>query len=214
MTKSVRMTVFALLAVVAVILGLTFNKFTQSPPLDREKLRDEGVFIFETPRTFSMAPLVDHENQSFSVDNMKDHWTLLYFGFTFCPDVCPTTLAKLNELSLELQELDNELAKRFKVVMVTVDPQRDTPAKLANYVPFFNRDFVGVTGDMGNIYELTRQLNVAFTPVGDTTKDDYLVEHSANVVLINPKGDYHGFIRPPFIASKLVDSLKIIDQVF
>ena len=211
-SKAVRKTVMVILAAIAVVLGLTVNKFLSRPSLSKEQLQQMGTVIFDTPRTFTMTGLVDHNGQPFTSENLQGRWTLVYFGFTFCPDICPATLSQLNKLDALIKEQSPELAKNLQYVMVSVDPKRDTAEKLKNYVPYFNKDFIGVTGEINNIYNLAVQMNVPFTPVVDSQDDFYLVDHGANLTLINPQGDYQGFIRPPMEPSKLMAVLNHIGK--
>nr|WP_306671181.1 SCO family protein [Endozoicomonas sp. SESOKO1] len=173
-----------------------------------------GAVVFETPRAFTMEGLVDHNGQPFVADNLKGRWSLVYFGFTFCPDICPATLSQLNKLDALLKEKSPGLAKELQYLMVTVDPRRDTPEKLKGYVPYFNKDFKGVTGEIASIYNLAVQMNVPFTPVVDPEDEFYLVDHGANLALINPQGHYHGFIRPPLEPNKLMAALQSIDKIY
>ncbi|WP_281645329.1 SCO family protein [Parendozoicomonas sp. Alg238-R29] len=214
MDAGVRKTVLILALVVLAVIGLTFNKFNGKPTLDTEALREQGVVWYETPRTFVFNPLKKASGETFQASDLEGPWTLMYFGFTYCPDICPATLANLAQVMKELKAINPEVAQKVNVVLVSVDPQRDTPDKLAQYVDFFDKDFVGVTGDSANLKALTQQLNVAFEIVGDIESDDYLVEHSAQVVLVNPKGDYQGFLRPPFKPQELADALVKVDQAF
>lgn len=213
-SKAVKKTVTILLAAVAVVLGVTVNKFINKPALSKEQLQQMGAVVFETPRAFTMEGLVDHNGQPFVADNLKGRWSLVYFGFTFCPDICPATLSQLNKLDALLKEKSPGLAKELQYLMVTVDPRRDTPEKLKGYVPYFNKDFKGVTGEIASIYNLAVQMNVPFTPVVDPEDEFYLVDHGANLALINPQGHYHGFIRPPLEPNKLMAALQSIDKIY
>ncbi|WP_257286348.1 SCO family protein [Endozoicomonas sp. SESOKO1] len=213
-SKAVKKTVTILLAAVAVVLGVTANKFINKPALSKEQLQQMGAVVFETPRAFTMEGLVDHNGQPFVADNLKGRWSLVYFGFTFCPDICPATLSQLNKLDALLKEKSPGLAKELQYLMVTVDPRRDTPEKLKGYVPYFNKDFKGVTGEIASIYNLAVQMNVPFTPVVDPEDEFYLVDHGANLALINPQGHYHGFIRPPLEPNKLMAALQSIDKIY
>ena len=211
-SKAVRKTVTIILAAIAMVLGLTVNKFLNKPPLSREQLQQMGTVIFDTPRAFTMTGLVDHNGQPFTAKNLQGRWTLVYFGFTFCPDICPATLSQLNKFDALIKEQSPKLAKDMQYIMVTVDPDRDTAEKLKNYVPYFNTDFIGVTGGINNVYNLAVQMNVPFTPVVDAEDDFYLVDHGANLTLINPEGDYQGFIRPPLDPSKLLTVLSHVGK--
>lgn len=121
-----------------------------------------------------------------------------FFGFTHCPDICPTTLAELAQLKAQLAGTE---ASATRVVMLSVDPARDTPERLAQYVPYFHADFVGVTGEFSEILSVAQRLNAPFRKVSEPDAS-YQMEHSANVVLMNPRGDYHGFFARPSIFPK------------
>ena len=132
---------------------------------------------------------------------MKGKWSLVFFGFTHCPDICPTTLSTLAKL---IKNLDESVVADTQVVLVSVDPARDTVDVLSKYVPHFNPDFVGVTGEFIEIKRLATQLNVAFAKVvTNHERGEYTVDHGATVALINPRGDYHGFFKPPLDSARL-----------
>ncbi|MRI33336.1 hypothetical protein EOPP23_10105 [Endozoicomonas sp. OPT23] len=213
MTGRVQKTVLLLVAVIAVVLGLTFYKHMSKPAVTPQQLQQMGAVIFEKPRSFEMKNLVDHNNQPFTKDNLKGKWTLAYFGYTFCPDICPTTLAQVNQMTKLLKKDNPDLVPKMGYIMVTVDPRRDTPEKLKGYVPHFNKDFVGVTGGMKELHNLTVQMNIPYTPVIDPKDEYYLVDHGANLVIINPQGDYQGFIRPPLDSDKLAKVMTAVDSL-
>ncbi len=209
-----RKTVYMMVAAVAVVLGLTFNKFLNQPSLTPEQLSQMGAIVFSTPRAVEWTGLQNHKGESFTNENLKGAWTLVYFGYTFCPDICPITLSQMNKLDAKLKKENPSLAEKINYVMVTVDPGRDTLEKLKAYVPHFNPDFVGITGDLKSIYDLAVQMNVPFTPVVAPEDEYYLVDHGANIAVVNPRGDYHGFIRPPLEPEKLARVVKAIDQLY
>ena len=213
MTGSVHKTVMVLVALAAVAFGLTFYKYMNKPSMTLEQLQQMGTVVFEQPRRFDMKDLVDHNNKPFTKENLKGKWTLAYFGYTFCPDICPTTLAQVNQMTKLLKKDNADLASRMGYIMVTVDPRRDTAEKLKGYVPHFNPDFVGVTGGMKGLHNLTVQMNIPYTPVIEPKDEYYLVDHGANLVIINPQGDYAGFIRPPFDSDKLAKVMTVVDQL-
>jgi protein SCO1/2 len=166
--------------------------------------RINGLFLFDTPREVGSFSLIDHTGAPFTADRLKGHWTLLFFGFTHCPDICPTTLSDLAELKQQLQGTE---ADETVVAMLSVDPARDTPERLSQYVPYFHPDFLGVTGAFESILSVTQRLNAPFRKV--TANDgSYQMEHSANVALMNPRGDYHGFFRAPLDIPKMRVTLR------
>ena len=168
------------------------------------EMRANGLFIFDTPRDPGEFELINHHGEPFTGGSLEGDWTLLFFGFTYCPDVCPTTMSFLAEVKENL--VDTE-AESTRVVMVSVDPARDTVEQLAQYVPYFHPEFLGVTGDFPDILSFARRFNAPFRKV--TMEDgDYQIDHSANVVLINPKGDFHGFFRAPLDLAKVKVTLR------
>jgi len=189
----IRNTVIAVLGlIILVVLGFIW-RMNQAVILSNEELRINGAILFDKPRIFSDFELQDHRGQPFNKSSLQGVWTIVFFGFSHCPDVCPTTLAVLNDTYSKLKDSEKE---RLQVVMISVDPERDTVEKLADYVPYFNAEFTGVTGDDSVIGQLTSELHFAYyqVPLGE---GDYTVDHSTQLVLINPKGDYHGFFKAP-----------------
>lgn len=196
--RGIRNTVILLLVLVAVAMGLIVYKVTKPRVLTPVELRNYDAIVFEKPRQFSDIALTDHNGKEFTRAQLQGKWSLIFFGFTHCPDICPMTLFDLNRL---LPDLPEDIRKNTQVILVSLDPARDTPEVLKEYVAAFNPDFVGVTGEFLTIRRFANEVNVAFAKV--TQGDDYTVDHSGNLVLINPRGDYHGFFKPPFDTEKL-----------
>lgn len=202
-------TIWALLTFILVIIGLFLHKFLSPRALSPQELAVNGAIVFDKPRIIPPFELVDHEGQPFTLDRLKGKWTVVFFGFTSCPDICPATLATLSQW---YKKLDPEVRAQTQVVMLTVDPARDTPTKLASYMNHFDQDFIGITGEFLPIKTLTDQLNVAFNRV--VTGDDYTVDHSSHLVLINPYGHYHGIFKPPFQLGQLKMTYQSIVTTF
>lgn len=192
--RRILLTVAALLAFIALVVAGFVHRISLPRVLTDAEMKANGLYIHATPRHFGDFALVDHHGQPFTHERLEGRWSLVFFGFTFCPDICPTTMAFLNEFMAELEGTE---ARDTQVVMVTVDPARDTVAQLAQYVPYFNEDFIGVTGEFLDIHRFATALNTPFRKVAGQSPENYQVDHSANVVLINPRGDYHGFFKAP-----------------
>ncbi|MGB0449396.1 MAG: SCO family protein [Porticoccaceae bacterium] len=206
----IKLTVVAVLGfIVLVTLGFIW-RMSQPVQMSAEELRINGAIELSTPRVFSDFELVDHRGAPFRLENLQDKWSIVFFGFTNCPDICPTTMATLAEMYADLGESEKE---QLQVVMISLDPERDTVEKMAAYVPYFNEDFIGVTGDPNFILRLTTQLNIAYTqvPLGE---DNYTVDHSTQLVLINPKGHYHGFFKAPHAEVGLRQTWRSISNSF
>ena len=197
-------TVIALVALVALVMGLTVYKaLNRSGQLNPALLLDAGIVQLPQSSELPAMTLADQDGRPQAVDAPSGRWTLLFFGYTFCPDVCPTTLAELRQLQGLLGEEDRQ---RLRVVMVTVDPARDTPEQLKQYLGFFDAGFAGLTGELEAIQTLSGRVGIPFIP-GDTGRENYTVDHSANLALLGPDGRQHGFIRAPLKVQKLAEAL-------
>ena len=202
--RGVRWTVFGVLLFMLVVVVSFIHRVGEPRLMSLAETRANGLFLFDTPRDPGAFSLTDHHGTPFTRDVLTNRWTLIFFGFTYCPDICPTTLAELAELKAQL--VDTE-ANDLQVVMLTVDPARDTPARLADYVPYFHPDFLGVTGEFADILSVAQRLNAPFRKVSEPN-GGYQMEHSANVMLMNPRGDYHGFFRAPLDIPKMRVTLR------
>ena len=196
--RGILYTVAFVVALMALFLGLFLHKMLSPRILSDQELAANGAVAFAKPRVIQPFHLLDETGKPFTVEHLKGHWTLMFFGFASCPDICPTTLATLSRLT---KTLEPDILANTQVVMVTVDPARDTPEVLEPYIHFFNEDFNALTGEFLEIKRLADNLNVAFNKV--VQGDSYSVDHSANIVLINPYGHYAGFLRPPFELARL-----------
>jgi len=197
--RGVWITVAAIVLFITVVVTSFVHRVSQPRIMGATEMRANGLFLFETPRDPGEFSLVDHRGEAFTPARLEGHWTLIFFGFTHCPDVCPTTLSFLADLQRQLESTE---AADTQVVMVSVDPARDTVARLSGYVPYFHPDFVGVTGEFIDILNFARTFNAPFRKVTEPD-GSYQVDHSANVVLVNPRGDYHGFFKAPLDLAKV-----------
>ncbi len=150
--------------------------------------------------------LTNQDGEPVQVDQLEGKWTLLFFGYTFCPDICPATLAELRQLR---GQLPDEVREQLRPVLVSVDPARDTPEQLKQYLEFFGEGFVGLTGTLDDIQTLANGVGIPFIP-GDTSRENYTVDHSGNLVIIGPDGRQHGFIRAPLKVQKLSQQLPAL----
>lgn len=203
MTRT-QITVFVLVAIVALVLGLTVNKvLTSKGQGDATVLLDAGIVLLPQSRNLPELSLTNQDGQTVAVDQLKDQWSLLFFGYTFCPDICPATLAQLRQLQ---GQLPPETLAKMRIVLVTVDPHRDTPEQLKKYLDYFDAGFIGLTGEEATIQKLANGVSIPFIPA-DTSKENYTVDHSGNLVLIGPDGKQRGFIRAPINNTKLAAQL-------
>lgn len=204
--SGVQKTVLVAVAVVALVIGATVNKVLRPAPLDQAQLTEAGVYLFDSPRVIPDIQLTSAKAQSWGKSDLEGHWNLLFFGYTFCPDICPTTMAELRQLTLNLPE---EERQQLQVTMISVDPHRDTPEQMNSYLEFFKAGFNGATGEPAELAKLAQGLSVAYIEP-DTSEDNYLVDHSGQVVMVDPQGRYVGFIRPPLRPAQLGELLPRI----
>ncbi|WP_028241094.1 SCO family protein [Stutzerimonas azotifigens] len=206
MTK-VQKTVLVLVGLVALVVGLTVYKVlgTGRGP-DPVAMLDAGIVLLPQSRQVPELTLTDQEGQPVRLDQLEGRWSLLFFGYTFCPDVCPATLAELRQLRGQLPE---DVRDRLQPILVSVDPDRDTPEQLKRYLDFFGAGFQGLTGELATIQTLANSVGIPFIPA-DTSKENYTVDHSGNLVVIGPDGRQRGFIRAPLRSQKLAEQLPVL----
>jgi protein SCO1/2 len=155
--------------------------------------------------------LLDQDGNAFTPASFEGHWNLVFFGFTHCPDVCPLTLQVLANAR---QQMTNKGVDELpRIVLVSVDPERDTPEIIGQYVSHFGADAVGVTGDLTEIHKLTDGIGIFFEKsavAGEIDSDNYSVDHSAVVLIVNPDGKFHGLFGAPHIADNFAHDMPII----
>lgn len=195
-----------------VLVGFVSNVMRENV-LTPEELREQGTFVLPTPRELVLDGLTDTDGQPFTSARLEGKWTFLFFGFTSCPDVCPLAMSVLGQVERELEALgESELHALFSGVLVSVDPDRDDAQTLATYVASFSPRFTGVRGELAALAEFARQVNAAFMKVPDG--DGYTIDHTGNIVVINPRGHYHAFIKVPHERDKVLLAYKSIVSAY
>jgi len=160
-------------------------------------------------REIPAVTLTQHTGEPWQVEHPQGRWQMVFFGFTFCPDVCPTTLADLAGM---LERLDTPPAATPDVVFISVDPNRDSLQRLEDYVGHFHEDFIGVTGGRDAIDTLTQSLGIAYQLHEPDASGQYAVDHSAAILLINPQGQLQALWQPPHGRSVLAEEFQLIRQ--
>jgi protein SCO1/2 len=164
--------------------------------------------LLGAPRPLPAFALTAADGSAFSNAALRDRWSLLFFGFTHCPDVCPTTLATLAAARRELADLP--ATARPDVVLVSVDPARDTPAILSPYVKFFDASFRGVTGSSTAIDAFTRGLGVAVLRGSARADGSYDVSHTASIFVVDPAGRLVAVLSAPHTATGVAADFRRI----
>ena len=193
--------IIALAAGFAVAAGLFVALRLQQPsaPTTALELPDpDPVPAFE---------LIDQRGAPIDETVFQGQWDLVFFGFTHCPDICPTTLQVLATAKSALEE--QGVTPLPRIVLVSVDPERDTPDILGRYVAYFGADNLGITGSLEGIRALTSGLGIYFEKQ-ESDDGNYLVDHSAAVLLVDPEGRFSALFSGPHVPANYVHDLPIL----
>lgn len=204
------------LAIAAAFAGLLAGwHFSHRPSAPTEGPALQSMKRFETPRALPPFQLTRDDGHPVDNNALKGHWTLVFIGFTHCPDVCPTTLAELKVAQDQWASIPE--AKRPRVMFVAVDPERDTPEITGRYAHAFHQDTLAATGTQAQLEAFARDLSLVFmkNPSDDPNKPDrYAVDHSAALAVIDPEGRMAGVIQPPFDPGKIAtDFIALTDTI-
>jgi len=170
------------------------------------------ALLVKKPGPVPAFELTDHEKKPFNVDRLMGAWSLVFFGYTNCPDVCPTTLTELDNAASRLNRLGN-LQNKIQYVFVSVDPDRDTPELLANYISYFGAKFIAVTGNKEQLTKFATPLNIQFN-IGIGFNKEYIVNHSSAMLLIDPQGRYYARFNAPHYAEEIVANFKALKRYY
>jgi len=192
----------ALALLLAATASVVLLKQIEPTPLEFDS--SMGIPVMSPPIPLPEVNLVDQHNQPFQTSTLKGSWNLLFFGFTNCPDVCPTTLNNLKQAAKQLSQ------QPIRYIFVSLDPNRDSPEKLKDYMNFFNPEFTALTGNKAEIDRLSEALGVIYDYEGDTSSDDYSVNHYAAILVVDPQARLRAHILPPHSASKIVTGISLI----
>tara|TARA_B100000900_G_scaffold316634_1_gene275598 strand:+ start:456 stop:1082 length:627 start_codon:yes stop_codon:yes gene_type:complete len=206
MNRGIYITVAACLGFMALILALFLSRFYTPRELTVDEYKALGAYLIDPPRQLAEFNLVDDKGEIFLPEQFNNKWNILFFGFTYCPDICPLTMKQMSDV----KEMLGEDAQKIRVFLVSVDPDRDKPENLRVYLDNFSNNFRGLTGEIDQIYKFSTQVNAPFFPVVNNPEPNYTVDHSGSLVLINPDAKYAGFFRAPHDTSKITKALASI----
>lgn len=173
---------------------------------------DIQELLVKTPVPVRPFSLVDQNKQPFDNNRLKDVWTLIFFGYTHCPDVCPTTLTELDNAASRLKNQTNAKHK-LQYVFVSIDPKRDTPELLGEYISYFGAKYIAVTGEHKQLKQLANPLGIQYK-IGVGFNKEYLVEHSSAMLLIDPQGRYYARFKAPHYAEEIVSGFKSLKKYY
>jgi len=192
---------------VATGLGLFFYFQHEKIKLLEERRRQLETKKIGRAHVGGPFSLLTHTNKTFSENDLVGNWSFLYFGFTNCPDICP---AELDKITAVVDALEKRHGENFQPIFISVDPVRDPPPQIARYLSDFHPKFIGLTGSYESTKAICKSYRVYFsTPPNTTAADDYLVDHSIFVYLIDPHGE---FVEAFGQAAEIDDVVERVDQ--
>ncbi len=194
-----------LAAIIAMAAGLWLGQSQDTKDIKPAVI--QGA-IYPVARNILDFDLLDQDSHKFSKNSLLDHWSLIFIGYTHCPDVCPTTLAVLNQVDGFMLE---QSIVPPQIIFLSIDPERDTPDIMKPYINYFNKKFVALTGELSEVKKFTQQLNAVYRKAegasGDINNDDYLMDHSSALMLINPEGNLQSILTAPHTPANIIDSI-------
>ncbi len=189
-----RTVIIVLLVALSAGLGLLASRqWFSSAPAPQPQL--QAVKLFPEPRELPPFALQQSDGTQLLSGELQGHWTLVFIGFTFCPDVCPMTLARMAQAQKQWESLPE--STRPRVLFVSVDPERDPPGRVGEYAHAFHRDTLAATGDIPTLEAFTRSLTMVFAkvpPADGAPADQYSIDHSASMAVLDPRGRMAGVV--------------------
>ncbi|MBW4935100.1 SCO family protein [Marinobacter sp. F4206] len=208
MNRSIRLTLFSLLMLVVLIFGLVIGRQVYlvggQEPEPAPELAELNTYVYDQPRELAEFSLTNEKGETVTRESLRGRWTFAFVGYTNCPDICPAAMANLRRTD---QLLSNELPQP-DYLLVSADPEHDTPAKLKAYTDFFGDHFHGLTGDLETLRALAKSLNAVF--VHRQVDGELLVDHSGHFALLNPEGKLAAVIQPPHDPEALAEAFERI----
>jgi protein SCO1/2 len=214
----VRLPPFKFSLIVALVISITFLAggflwlFSQGDDSYPRLIPDQVMTVFVDPKPLKEFVLMDQNSSVFDLSHLKGKWSFLFFGFTHCPDICPSTLVSLSKLQAKITNGING-NKNVQLVFISVDPKRDTAMTLKQYTGYFDPSIIGVTGTDLALRNLAQQLNAQFEVELTIDKNSYEVYHTSAIFLINPQGQYVALLTPPFDISAISRRFIVLKKI-
>ena len=193
-----------------VLIGIFFVSQSQN----KNTIPPELIAVLR-PHAVPLQPftLIDHNEQAFTQADLKGKWSFLFFGYTHCPDVCPTTLHLLKQINTELKK-NSQTVSDMQVVFISVDPERDTPEILKKYTAYFNKDFISVTAPADKLIKFSKQFAAAYIKEKSETPGEYLISHTSSIFLVDPQMRIVASFSPPHYAATITSQYKKIHDLY
>ena len=196
-------------ALAAMLAGVWLAVIDREQDSNALMLPNQALKLFPNPKQLTAFSLTDHKDHAFDLASLKGKWSFLFFGFTHCPDVCPTTLLVLARTH-EFIAKSKVGIEGIQFVFISVDPNRDTAVKLKQYVEYFDSTFLGVTGNDGQIAKLAALLGAEYRIAFKPGEKNYPVYHTSAVFLVNPRAHYHAILIPPHDAETISRRFNVL----
>jgi len=205
-----RYSLFVLLAAASIfIMWFGMDAFDQYFKPQAEVLSIKSGSLLPQPRTLQPIHLLNPDATPLTLDTLRGKWTLLAIGYTSCPDVCPTLMATFKMMDKLFTQAGKQDAINF--LFISIDPERDSPKQVGNYVHYFNPRFLGATGMQEQLHILTGQLGLMYARGKDQTSAmGYMVDHSASIVLLDPETRWTAIFSPPHDPQALAEDVLAV----
>jgi protein SCO1/2 len=208
MIKKIRYAAYIAIIAIFVITAITLIKrhFREklNAPEENQVAAVQQISTAGLPSIGGSFQLTDHTGQHRSNLDFRGKYTLVYFGYSYCPDICPTALSGMTEALVKLGAKANKVTPIF----ISVDPQRDTVANLAEYVANFHPSFVGLTGTEEQVKKAMKAYRVYAAKVDESAREDYLMDHSSIIYVMNPQGQFVAHFNHETPAEDMVAALE------
>ena len=210
-----RTTAIVLVAALGAGLGLLAAQrvFNPAPPPATAWPQTVAVRLFDPPRELPAFNLRQSDGTPLVPGELKGHWTLVFLGFTYCPDVCPMTLTQMAQAQRQWESIPE--ARRPRVLLVSVDPERDTPDRLGEYAHAFHKDTLAATADIPALEDFAKSISMVFAKVPaeeGMPADQYSVDHSASMAVLDPQGRMSGLIQPPLDPAAIARDMAALSE--
>ncbi len=170
-------------------------------------------FFWPDQKQLTDFSMVDHQGGEFNLASLNQAWSLVFFGYTYCPDICPVTMSTLREASQQIKQSADPDYQDLKIRFISVDGERDRTDHLANYIQFYDEEFMAASGSPTQVDSLTSQLGVPYEiEAHEPGADNYLVSHSGAVFLISPQAKLAAIFQAPYDATTISDRYQAIRQ--
>ncbi len=206
---------FMIAGIIALILGLfVWLNYSPSPTVSQAPpIATKTATLLPQLKQLKPFSLKDQTGSVFDNQRLSGQWTFISFGYTHCPDICPTTMAMLTNMDQQLDLL--KAASPYQVAFVSIDPERDTRQRLAEYLNYFDPSYIGITGSDEELQRLTQPLGILYAKVAtEKSALGYVMDHSASIILVDPQGRYHALFSPPHDAREMADDFITITEAY